>query len=230
MARTVRHPPPFRGTDVGCPRPLRGSHRSLKTTGAQNREQRELELRDPPDPRRPDAGPDHGRPRTADLPDDVVRLPDSAARRRRFALAGARPHLHAHRQPHAGGRREPHRRPRGRRRRAARRVAARPPRRSRSSTSPRPATTSSPARRSTAARTTCCTTRCPSSASRRRSSTDPRRRAGVEGRGPAEHQAVLRARPSPTRRPTSSTSSSSPASRTRTASRSSSTTRSRRRT
>ena len=38
----------------------------------------------------------------------------------------------------------------------------------------------------------------------------PARRAGVERRGPPEHQAVLRARPSPTRSPTSSTSSSSP--------------------
>ena len=76
--------------------------------------------------------------------------------------------------------------------------------RSRSSTSPRRATTSCPARGSTAAPTTCSTTRCPSSASRSASSRTPttwivaRRRSGPTPRRSS-------ARPSPTRRTTSST-------------------------
>ena len=66
-----------------------------------------LVLRDPADPRRPGARPDHRRPRAADLPDDVLRLRRRRARGEPVRAGGVRQHLHAHHEPDAGRRRGP---------------------------------------------------------------------------------------------------------------------------
>ena len=177
---------PTREETGACPTPRAGASRPGRSTPA-------------PAPTPPPA-PARCRSTRPQLP-----VPRQPARRRPVRAGRARQHLHADHEPDAG------------RARAARRVAggrggraggssrpgrARP---SRSSTSPRPATTSSPRPRCTAAPTTCCTTRCPSSASPSPSSRTPTtRRTGVAG--PGQHQGVLRARRSATRRATSSTS------------------------
>ena len=110
------HPTPSRAGRSALWPPLRGQ--TLKETPHERR----LVLRDPPDPRRPDPRPHDRRARAADLPDDVVRLPGRAGRRRPLRAQGPRPDLHAHRQPDHHGRRGPDRLARGRRRRPAARV------------------------------------------------------------------------------------------------------------
>ena len=59
----------------------------------------ELVLRDPPDPRRPGARPDHRRPRAADLPDHVLRVQRHRARREPVRAQGVRQHLHPDHEP-----------------------------------------------------------------------------------------------------------------------------------
>ena len=118
-------------------------------------------------------------------------FPDAQTAAERFALAGARPHLHAHQQPHAGGRREPDRVARGRRRRAARRVGpggrdARDPQHRRGRRPHR--------RQPVPVRRHVQPAALHAAQARHRDDVRhrPARPAGVEGRGPPEHQAVLR--------------------------------------
>ena len=110
-----------------------------------------------------------------------------------FAPRGARQHLHADHEPDAG-----------RRSRSgiaaleggvgalARRPAARPPRRSRILNLAEAGGHIVVGPRSTAARTTCSTTRCPKLGIEVDLRRRPRRPRRVAGRGPAEHQGVLR--------------------------------------
>ena len=155
----------------------------------------------------------HQRAGAADLPDHVLHVQQHRARRRAVRPCRARQHLHPDHEPDAGRRRAAHRGARRRRRGAVPGVRSGRRDTSRSSTSPTPATTSCRVRGSTAAPTTCSTTRCPRSASRSASSRTPTTwiRGGPRcGRTPRRSSA----RPSPTRRTTSSTSRTSRPSRT----------------
>ena len=219
MARSVRHSTPSAGRTSAARSALRGSHRSLIDNGAQNREQRELELRDPPDPRRPDR-------RT---PPPAPARCRSTRRRRSSSTPRSRPPTGSRSRSSARSTRAS-----ATPRRRSSRTASRTSRAASARCSSRPGQAAETLAILNIAEAGDHIVASPSLYGgtynllhytlpklghpddvRHR----PARRAGVAGRGPARTPSCSSRRPSRTRRPTSSTSSSSRASRTSPASR-----------